>query len=91
MTLFRCAGIMLVLPVLAQFAGLIEYLAPPPSDATKSEALVRLVANTHTAFNLLLALLFLPFLNEIANVIEMLVPGDGKPPSKRSTPRQRST
>jgi len=58
--LVRAAGCVLVLPFLPQIAGLLAQLEPAPA---------RLAVNFHTAFNLALAVLFLPAMDWLAALL----------------------
>jgi phosphate:Na+ symporter len=63
--LSRLVGIALILPALSAIGPVM--VAVEPDNA-------RAVADFHTAFNLLLALLFLPFLKPYARLLERLLP-----------------
>ena len=58
-------GVLLFLPFLAPFAGLV---------GRTSTLLPRQIANAHTAFNLIVSLILLPFVRAIARAAERLVP-----------------
>jgi phosphate:Na+ symporter len=61
----RLVGVALTVPFLPQLPPLLMQLDPNPA---------RLAANFHTAFNLALALLFMPVLGQLAAVLTRLMP-----------------
>jgi phosphate:Na+ symporter len=63
--LVRGAGVVVVLPLLATIAGVLAQIEPAPA---------RLVVNFHTAFNLVLAVLFLPFTDRLAALLIRFLP-----------------
>jgi phosphate:Na+ symporter len=63
--LVRAAGCVVVLPFLAQIAGWLAVIEPAPA---------RLAVNFHTAFNLALAVLFLPLTDRLAGLLPRLLP-----------------
>jgi len=68
--LMRAAGCVLVLPFLPQIAGLLAQIEP---------ASARLVVNFHTAFNLALAVLFLPATDWLAALLVRFLPDPPRP------------
>src|SRR6202048_4537327 len=68
--LMRAAGCVLVLPFLPQIAGLLAQIEP---------ASARLVVNFHTAFNLALAVLFLPVTDGLAALLVRFLPDPPRP------------
>lgn len=76
---FKSAGALLALTFLTPFAALISYfcqlLPLGPTGAPQ-------IAVTHLLFNLLLSLLFLPFIRQGAWLIEKLVPEPFRPEEK---------
>jgi len=68
--LVRAAGCVVVLPALAMIAGLLAHIEPAPA---------RLVVNFHTAFNLALAVLFLPFTDRLAALLLRFIPDPPRP------------
>jgi len=64
-TLFKGLGVLLFLPFLEPFAGLVAL--------TAAEA-PRQIANAHTLFNVILAFFFLPFMSLGARLMRALVP-----------------
>jgi phosphate:Na+ symporter len=68
--LVRGAGCVVVLPLLAIIAGLLAHIESAPA---------RLVVNFHTAFNLALAVLFLPFTDRLAALLVRLIPDPPRP------------
>ena len=63
----RAAGVLAVLPVLQWLLPHLELLGAAPE---------RMVANFHTMFNLAIALLFLPFVNQLSALIARLLPDE---------------
>jgi phosphate:Na+ symporter len=68
--LMRAAGCVFVLPFLPQIAGLLTQVEP---------ASARLVVNFHTAFNLALAVLFLPVTDWLAALLVRFLPDPPRP------------
>src|SRR5208282_3023064 len=68
--LVRGAGVVVVLPFLALIAGLLAHMESAPA---------RLVVNFHTAFNLALAVLFLPFIDRLAALLIRFLPDPPRP------------
>jgi phosphate:Na+ symporter len=68
--LMRAAGCVVVLPFLPQIAGLLAQVEP---------ASARLVVNFHTAFNLALAVLFLPVTDWLAALLVRFLPDPPRP------------
>jgi phosphate:Na+ symporter len=68
--LVRGAGCLVVLPLLSMIAGLFAHIEPAPA---------RLVVNFHTAFNLGLAVLFLPFTDRLAALLIRFLPDPPRP------------
>src|SRR6516162_5245019 len=68
--LVRGAGCVVVLPLLAVIARLLPHFESAPA---------RLVVDFHAAFNLALAVLFLPFTDRLAALLIRLVPDPPKP------------
>jgi phosphate:Na+ symporter len=68
--LVRGAGCLVVLPLLAMIAGLLAHIESAPA---------RLIVNFHTAFNLALAVLFLPFTDRLAALLVRFLPDPPRP------------
>jgi phosphate:Na+ symporter len=68
--LVRGAGCVVVLPLLSMIAGLLAHIEPAPA---------RLVVNFHTAFNLALAVLSLPFTDRLAGLLTRFLPDPPRP------------
>ena len=68
--LVRGAGVVVVVPFLALIAGLLAHMESAPA---------RLVVNFHTAFNLALAVLFLPFIDRLAALLIRFLPDPPRP------------
>lgn len=63
--LFKIAGVIIFLPFVTPFAGLMERLTSSPGYQ---------VANAHTFFNIAIALIFLPFINQFGSFLFRLIP-----------------
>ena len=73
--LIKIVGVVVLLPFIPVFADFIVQISPHGSAAgTIPEAVPRQVANAHTVFNVGIALLFLPFTDGLARLVERLVP-----------------
>src|SRR5580704_12687394 len=68
--LARAAGCIIVLPFLPMIAGFLAQIEPAPA---------RLVVNFHTAFNLALAVLFLPLTDWLASLLVRVLPDPPRP------------
>jgi phosphate:Na+ symporter len=68
--LVRAAGCLIVLPFLPVIAGVLAQIEPAPA---------RLVVNFHTAFNLALAVLFLPVTDRLAALLIRFLPDPPRP------------
>ncbi len=89
--LFNVVGVAYMLALFPHFLHLIEYITPGVADfaiANQQQAamygleigdkpyIARHIANTHTMFNILNTLVFLPFIGILATVASKLIPGD---------------
>ncbi|OGW34828.1 MAG: hypothetical protein A2X58_04235 [Nitrospirae bacterium GWC2_56_14] len=63
--LFKVFGVLLFLPLLPWYQGLVEQTAPE---------VMRQIANANTLFNVVMAVVFLPFLGLFAKLLVKLVP-----------------
>jgi len=64
-TLFKVLGVVIVLPFLGVFTGLVGLSTPD---------MARQVANAHTFFNIAIAILFLPFTKPFTRLVTLLLP-----------------
>ena len=76
---FNTAGVLLILPFISPFAELARSLSPlAESSLPAREALAtvvpRQIANAHTLFNVTMALIFLPFTTQLAQLLNRLLP-----------------
>ena len=82
MSIIKLAGILIMVWWIPSFAGLVESISPKASpdilNETQAMALVlpRRIANAHTVFSVLLALLFFPFTRLLARLVDAIVPPD---------------
>ncbi len=73
----KIAGVLLMIPFIQPFADLTRTLS--------SGDVARQIANAHTLFNIFLAIVFLPFTNQIARAVEKLI--RDKPSPNQFRPR----
>lgn len=71
--LFKVLGVLLVFPFSEPFMSLMSKLSSDPS---------RMLANAHTAFNLVILLAFIPFTGQFTKMVRWLIPGDEEIASK---------
>ena len=69
--LFKIVGVLIILPFLKSFRSLVLWFSPPDDIA-------RQIANSHTLFNVFVALIFMPFTRRIAHIITSLLPDINK-------------
>jgi phosphate:Na+ symporter len=78
--MFNLAGVVVVLFVLPYFFGFIDWLIPGEADFLATDGtrpnINMHIAATHTMFNLLATIAFLPFLNTLASMMTKLTPDD---------------
>lgn len=78
-TLFKVVGVLLLIWWIPGFSKLIESISPSAdlyNEPMKNLALVlpRQIANAHTVYNIILALLFIPFVKPFANLVNLIFP-----------------
>lgn len=71
-TLFKLFGVLFLIAWIPIFSGLIESIAGPEASPA------RLLAHAHSIFNIGIAALFLPFINQFGAFIVRLVPDKGE-------------
>lgn len=74
---FKFIGILLLFWHIEPFAQLVRFITPNVVDSFAGRAVTnisRQVANAHTIYNVLLALLVLPFTNHFARVVDWVMP-----------------
>ncbi|MCX8128749.1 MAG: Na/Pi cotransporter family protein [Clostridia bacterium] len=69
-TIYNIIGVLLAIALFTPFAGMVRYIT-----STLGQDSTRLIANTHTIFNILSAAVFLPFTGSFIKLIEKLIPG----------------
>jgi phosphate:Na+ symporter len=80
MIIVKLIGILVIAWWIPTFAEWVESISPKAGPGAASEAqalaavLPRQIANAHTLFSLFLALLFLPFINQLARLVDVIVP-----------------
>ena len=76
-TFFKLSGIILIIWWIPDFVKLVKFLSPASENADTLNAtareLPRQIANAHTIGNLLVAAVLLPFLNNIAKIIDKII------------------
>ncbi|HAH04985.1 MAG TPA: hypothetical protein DCM05_00445 [Elusimicrobia bacterium] len=77
--LFKVAGAALFFPLIVPFAKAVYWISTAFSSGVSAE---RLMANSHTVFNLGITLLFVGFTGQFARFVERLVPRRGKDSQK---------
>lgn len=90
--LFNVVGVLLFLPFIGPFAGLVTSISPAaPEGLAGLEAAAavvpRQVANAHSIFNATCALLFLPMIPLFARLVTRLVPDKPLPETKEIQPK----
>ncbi|MFH0792454.1 MAG: Na/Pi cotransporter family protein [bacterium] len=87
--LYKIIGVTIFFPLIAVLAWLGEHLSVVLSSlpflSADATDVSRQIANTHTLFNILIALIFLPFLNIFGKFLEFLFPGKKKGPEQQET------
>jgi phosphate:Na+ symporter len=78
-TIFKIAGVLLFVWWISPFARFIQDISPGAGAglseiAALAEVMPRQIANAHTVYNVLIALLFLPFTGLLAVLVDRLVP-----------------
>ena len=79
LTLFKVTGVMIFVWWIVPFSHFIELISPKAgmangSIAQMAEVLPRQIANAHTFYNIFVALLFLPFTNMFARLVDKMIP-----------------
>jgi len=77
--IFNVIGVLIFLPFIGPFVKFVVAISPSPAEGltglqAAASVLPRQVANAHTCFNITCALLFLPFVSQIARFVYWLVP-----------------
>lgn len=77
--LFNFIGVSYMLIFLSAFTGFIDSITPGSADFVDASGnhpyIARHIANVHTLFNLINAMIFLPILGLLARVCELIIPG----------------
>jgi len=80
-SLFNIFGTLVCLLVFPLFIAFVYQISPRPQPAlgiTEVHVIKRQIANAHTFFNVLNALLWLPFTRVLATIVTKLIPGEDK-------------
>ncbi|NLW09113.1 MAG: Na/Pi cotransporter family protein [Firmicutes bacterium] len=80
-SLFNIFGTLVCLLVFPLFIAFVYQISPRPQPAlgiTEVHVIKRQIANAHTFFNVLNALLWLPFTRVLAAIVTKLIPGEDK-------------
>ena len=78
-TLFKLVGVLLFVWWIPYFAEFVRLVSPEGSQTSTgisnlAEVVPRQIANAHTIFNVVLAILLLPFTNVAGKIIERIIP-----------------
>ncbi len=78
-TLFKLTGVVIVMLILPYAIEFVQYISPESASKAGSidalaDVVPRQIANAHTAFNILIAFVFIPFVSLIARFINWVVP-----------------
>jgi phosphate:Na+ symporter len=89
---FKILGVLLFFFFMKQLASFVQHFSIWTTSATMEtvndpDFLPRQVANAHTIFNVVTALVFLPFTRQIERVIYMIYPEEKTPPQKKFGPK----
>ncbi len=82
--LFKFVGVFLFVWWIPQLAEFVRWLSPQGNEeltgmALMAEVVPRQTANAHTIFNVIMAFLFLPFINQFAKLITKIMPDEPQP------------
>ena len=80
-SLFNIFGTVVCLLVFPLFVSFVYQISPHPQPdlgITEAHVIKRQIANAHTFFNVLNALLWLPFTRVLATIVTKLIPGEDK-------------
>lgn len=80
-TFFNIFGTIVCLLAFPLFISFVYQISPRPQPAlgiTEADVIKRQIANAHTFFNVLNALLWLPFTRVLATIVTKLIPGEDK-------------
>ncbi len=83
--LFNAAGVLLIFPFIGYFADLVRWFSCPGNVSTQpdsAQGIPRQIANAHSIFNVVMALIFLPILPQIDRLVQRLLPDDPKETGK---------
>mgnify|MGYP000876397307 CR=1 FL=1 len=76
-TVFKFIGILLLYWLIQPFSDLVRFFTPDSIDSLQGGEVVNLsrqIANAHTIYNVLLALVVLPFTNYFARIVDFVMP-----------------
>jgi phosphate:Na+ symporter len=83
MILIKITGVLILVWWIPTFASFIEMISPKSLAATDTqvlaETLPRQIANAHTINSIFLAVLFMPFTNLLARLVDRIIPDATKP------------
>ncbi|KAA3605593.1 MAG: Na/Pi cotransporter family protein [Calditrichaeota bacterium] len=82
--LFKFVGVFIFVWFIPQLAELVRWVSPQGNEeltgmALLAEVVPRQTANAHTIFNVIMAFLFLPFINQFAKIITKFFPDVEEP------------
>ncbi|MGE0078456.1 MAG: Na/Pi symporter [Bacteroidales bacterium] len=76
-TVFKFIGILLLFWLIQPFSDLVRIVTPDSIDVAQENQVLNLsrqIANAHTIYNVLLALVVLPFTNQFARIVDWVMP-----------------
>jgi phosphate:Na+ symporter len=90
--IFNLIGVLIFLPFIGPFAKFVVAISPSPAEGLSglqaaASVLPRQVANAHTCFNITCALLFLPFVSQMARFVYWLIPDKPLPEVEEIQPK----
>lgn len=80
-SVFNIFGAVLFMFLLKPFAAFMDLITP---DKPFFEIISRQIANSHTIFNIIITLLFIPFIGMLAKIVSKLIPGDDSTIERRT-------
>lgn len=73
--MFNVSGSLIFIWIVRPYAKLIQYISPKGPEV---EVISRQIANAHTGFNLIMTILWIPFIWLLVKIVMFIIPGDKK-------------
>ena len=73
--LFNLSGCLIFIWLVVPFAALVQAVSPAGPEV---EVVARQIANAHTLFNVIMTLLWLPFIGVMAKIATRILPDEGQ-------------